>query len=155
LPELVQDCVDIPRQVVHPPVQVLLEQGEARFGPLDPRLSGARCADADFGEALSLIPELTNGFLVQATKSRPFVLDQAFEVLEAAGRVALKPGGDVVPIAELRFKLADRERVTRARRGPLFHDVGASFGEIRHLLLDRVRRLSGEAIKVRLEIGQA
>src|SRR4029077_2212546 len=86
--------------------------------------------------------------LVQAPKRRPLVFNEAFEVLEAAGRVALKPGGDVIPIAEFGFKLADGERVALARRGPLFHDVRASFGEIGQVLLDRVRRLTG-SLRVR------
>ncbi len=164
LTEFIEDGVDVSRQVVHPPVQVFFERGKARLGPLDSGLGGSGGADADFGEALGLITQLTRGFLVQTAKRRPLVFDQALEILEAPGRVVLEAGGDVIPIAELGFKLPDGQRVPFAGRGPLFQDVRALFDEIEQMLLDGLRGLSdcpssldrrGEAIEVRLEIGQA
>jgi hypothetical protein len=145
-------------------VQVFLERGEARFGPFHASLSGPGRADADFGQAFGLIPQLTDRFLVQAANRCPFMLDQPFEILKTAGRVPLKASGDLVQTAELRFKLADHLRVPLTGRGPLFQDAGTSFDEIDQVLFARVKRLAGdralmergvEAIEVRLEISQA
>ena len=135
--------MNVPCQIVHSAVQVFFERGDARLGSLDSCLSGPGGAHADFGEALRLIAELTDGFLVQTAKGRPFVLDQPFEILETPGGIALKPGGDVVPVVEFCFKLTDGTGVPLARLGPLLDDVRASFGENGQVLLDRVGRIPG------------
>jgi hypothetical protein len=156
--------MDISRQVVHPAVQISLEPGEASLGSLDAGLRGSSGAHADFGEAFGLIPELAHGLFVEAAQGGPLVFDQALEILKAPGRIALKTRRDVVPVVQFCFELADGLRVTLARRGPLPHDVGASFGEKREVLFDRVWGLSGfsplvkrgvEALEMRFEISQA
>ena len=84
--------------------------------------------------------------------------------METPGGVALQAGFNVVPTGEARFELADRLRVTIARRGPLLQDAGALVSELRQPPFGRLAMVLAftptqergvEAIDLRLQIGEA
>ena len=164
LPQLGQNRVEIAGQMVDFPMEVVLERREPRFRALDPGLGGTGGIDADFGQALGLLAQLTGRLFVQETKGRPLAADGALEPLKAPGGVALKAAFDVVPAGETRFELADRLRVSLAGRAALLQDAGALIGELRQPPFDRFAILFGfaraqqgdrEATDLRLQIDKA
>ena len=116
LPQLGQNRVEIAGQMVDFPMQVVLERREPRFRALDPGLGGTGGIDADFGQALGLLAQLTGRFFVQEAKGCPLAADRALEPLKTPGGVALQAAFDVVPAGETRFELANRLRVSLTGR---------------------------------------
>ena len=63
--------MDVARQIVDSAVQVVLERGEPRFGPLEAGLRGAGGGDRNFRERLGLFAQLADRLLVQLPQRRP------------------------------------------------------------------------------------
>ena len=73
--------VHVARQRGHAPLQIRLQNRQARFSALDTALRRGRRRDAHVGEVRRLLAELPRRLLVKLSKRAPLVFDGALELI--------------------------------------------------------------------------
>ena len=139
-------------------MEVGLESGEASLGAIESVLCRIGCRDADLGEACRLFDQSPHRLFMNVAQRAPFLLNDAFEILQSLVGILLHARAGVAKLAQVRFELADRLRVAIGGGGPLFQDGCAVFGERREPLFQGACIGTGSMahrVDLRLQIREA
>ena len=129
-------------------MKIGFERGEARLGAVKPLLSGVGGRDTDFGERRRLLDQLFDRSLVEIAQRCPFLLDNAFEILQAVAGAFLHTRTGIPKLVEVRFELTDRPCVTVRGGVPPPQNAGAVFGKAGQPLFERSDVVVGSVTQV-------
>src|SRR5687767_11664300 len=110
-------------------MKIGFERRESRLGSVKPVLSGVSGGDTDFSERRRLLDQLFYGSLVEVTQCCPFLLNDAFKILQALTGVLLQTRAGIAQLMEVRFELTDGPCMPVRGGVPPPQNAGAVFGK--------------------------